>query len=38
MFSAADMVGTVAFFGGSSCSPKILNLSQWSRFGSKSMS
>ena len=28
MFSATDMVGTVAFFNGSSGSPKILNLSK----------
>jgi hypothetical protein len=38
MFSATDMVGTVAFFSGSSGSPKILNLSKCSRFGSKCMS
>ena len=35
MFSATDMTGAVAFFSGSSGRPNTLNLSKWSRFGSK---
>ena len=35
MFSATDMVGTVAFFSGSSGRPNTLNRSKWSRVGSK---
>ena len=35
MFSATDMIGTVAFFSGSSGRPNTLKRSKWSRFGSK---
>ena len=35
MFSATDIVGTVAFFNGSSGRPNTLNLSKWSRVGSR---